>query len=285
MGQLSALVRQLRTTPDGASARRKPSAPAARWPTHPRIEPSWPRASRNEGREAAVMKVAVVTAAMRSGERGGAEALYAGLVAAVRAAGHDVSALEIPIDESNFEAVLASYSRCYDADVSGFDVVISTKAPTYMVRHPRHVSYLLHTLRVFYDRFDAEYGNASADAAGTAPADPPARQGRVASRAGARTLRQRADDVRAAVRRRLVVEAGPVQGAAPSAGARQVPAAAPRRVRVPSGPAASMEACGPGRPRLQAAEAQDPVADCRDRRGRAAPPHGGRRRPADSIPG
>ena len=29
------------------------------------------------------------------------------------------------------------------------DVVISTKAPTYMVRHPRHVSYLLHTLRVF----------------------------------------------------------------------------------------------------------------------------------------
>ena len=46
-------------------------------------------------------------------------------------------------------------------DVSDFDVVISTKAPTYMVRHPRHVSYLLHTLRVFYDRFDAEYGNAS----------------------------------------------------------------------------------------------------------------------------
>ena len=34
------------------------------------------------------MKVAVVTAAMRSGERGGAEALYAGLIGAVRAAGH-----------------------------------------------------------------------------------------------------------------------------------------------------------------------------------------------------
>src|SRR5262245_2528895 len=107
------------------------------------------------------MKVAVVTAAMRSGERGGAEAWYAGLVGAVRAAGHDVSALEIPIDESTFESVLASYSRCYDVDASRFDVVISTKAPTYMVRHPRHVSYLLHTLRVFYDRFDAEYGDAS----------------------------------------------------------------------------------------------------------------------------
>jgi glycosyltransferase involved in cell wall biosynthesis/GT2 family glycosyltransferase len=106
------------------------------------------------------MKVAVVTAAMRSGERGGAEALYDGLVAAVRTAGHDVTPLEIPIDESNFEAVLASYTRCYDVDTSRFDVVISTKAPTYMVRHPRHVSYLLHTLRVFYDRFDAEYPNA-----------------------------------------------------------------------------------------------------------------------------
>jgi glycosyltransferase involved in cell wall biosynthesis len=107
------------------------------------------------------MNVAVVTAAMRSGERGGAEALYAGLVRAVRAAGHNATALEIPIDEANFESVMASYARCYDVDASAFDVVISTKAPTYMVRHPRHVSYLLHTLRVFYDRFDAEYGAAN----------------------------------------------------------------------------------------------------------------------------
>ena len=155
MGQLSALVR---ATPDDAG--RGVGAPqtigSCSTPTaHPRIEPSWSWASRDEGRKAAVMKVAVVTAAMRSGERGGAEALYAGLVGGLRAAGHDVSALEIPIDESTFESVLASYARCYDVDASDFDVVISTKAPTYMVRHPRHVSYLLHTLRVFYDRFDA----------------------------------------------------------------------------------------------------------------------------------
>ena len=64
-----------------------------------------------------------------------------GCSAAVRAAGHNVTALEIPIDETNFESVLASYARCYDVDASAFDVVISTKAPTYMVRHPRHVSY------------------------------------------------------------------------------------------------------------------------------------------------
>jgi glycosyltransferase involved in cell wall biosynthesis len=104
------------------------------------------------------MKIAVVTAAMRSGERGGAEAFYTGLVGALEAAGHDASPLPVSIDESNFDAVLASYARCYDLDVGAFDVVISTKAPTYMVRHPQHVSYLLHTLRVFYDRFASEYG-------------------------------------------------------------------------------------------------------------------------------
>src|SRR5688500_20190360 len=98
---------------------------------------------------------------MCSGERGGAEALYTGLVGAIRAAGHDATALEIPIDEANFECVMASYARCYDVDASAFDVVISTKAPTYMVQHPHHVNYLLHTLRVFYDRFDAAYGAAS----------------------------------------------------------------------------------------------------------------------------
>src|SRR5262249_14148705 len=40
-------------------------------------------------------------------------------------------------------------------DLGAYDAVISTKAPTYAVRHPRHVVYLLHTIRVFYDMFDS----------------------------------------------------------------------------------------------------------------------------------
>jgi glycosyltransferase involved in cell wall biosynthesis/GT2 family glycosyltransferase len=104
------------------------------------------------------MNVAVITAEMRSGERGGAEAFYAGLIAAIRAAGHHASQLAVPVDESSFASVLQSYLRCYELDAAAFDLVISTKAPTYMVRHPRHVSYLVHTLRVFYDRFESEYG-------------------------------------------------------------------------------------------------------------------------------
>ena len=105
------------------------------------------------------MKVAVVTAAMRSGERGGAEAFFAGLLGGLRAIGVKADEVAVPIDESTFETVMASYGRCYDLDLRNYDLVISTKAPTYMLRHPCHVSYLVHTLRVFYDRFAAEFGD------------------------------------------------------------------------------------------------------------------------------
>jgi glycosyltransferase involved in cell wall biosynthesis/GT2 family glycosyltransferase len=105
------------------------------------------------------MNIAVVTAAMCSGERGGAEGFYRGLTAAFQSAGHCVSQLGVSVDESNFTSVVDSYARCYDLDARDFDIVISTKAPTYLVRHPRHVCYLVHTLRVFYDRFEHEYGH------------------------------------------------------------------------------------------------------------------------------
>jgi hypothetical protein len=93
------------------------------------------------------VRVGVVTARMASGERGGAEALYDGLV---------------HVDESTFESVIDSYARCYALDLRQYDLVISTKAPTFMVSHPNHVSYLVHTVRVFYDMFEAEYGRGSA---------------------------------------------------------------------------------------------------------------------------
>ena len=109
------------------------------------------------------MKVAVVTAAMSSGERGGAEAFYAGLLGGLRSIGVDAEQVDVRIDESSFDAVLASYVRCYDLDLRQYDLVISTKAPTYMVRHPRHISYLVHTLRVFYDRFAGEFGDGTPD--------------------------------------------------------------------------------------------------------------------------
>src|SRR5258705_2763697 len=104
------------------------------------------------------MKVAVGTARMGSGERGGAEAFYRGLVGGLQAAGHDATEVPVHTDESTFESVLESYARCYALDLRDYDLVISTKAPTFMVSHPNHVSYLVHTVRVFYDMFEAEYG-------------------------------------------------------------------------------------------------------------------------------
>ena len=62
------------------------------------------------------------------------------------------------IDESSFEAILEGYEKCATLDLHDYDLVISTKAPTYAVHHRTHVSYLLHTIRVFYDMFHQEYG-------------------------------------------------------------------------------------------------------------------------------
>ena len=107
------------------------------------------------------MKVGVVTARMASGERGGAEAFYGGLVGALQAAGHDAAEVPVRIDESTFDTLLESYARCYALDLHEYDLVISTKAPTFMVSHPNHVSYFVHTVRVFYDMFETEYGNGS----------------------------------------------------------------------------------------------------------------------------
>jgi glycosyltransferase involved in cell wall biosynthesis len=109
------------------------------------------------------MKVAVVTPQMASGWRGGAEALYRGLVDAFRAAGHDTEEVAVLSDESCWETVLESYARCSALDLRDYDLVVSTKAPTFMVSHANHASYLLHTLRVFYDMFETEYGQGTAE--------------------------------------------------------------------------------------------------------------------------
>lgn len=106
------------------------------------------------------MKIAVITVRAESGEAGGAERFYDALVGAFRDIGHDACEVQVLADESNFDQIKRNYLRCYDLDLSGYDVVVSTKAPTWMVRHPRHVCYLVHTIRVFYDMFGETFPNA-----------------------------------------------------------------------------------------------------------------------------
>lgn len=100
------------------------------------------------------MRIGVITIRQASGEIGGAERFYDALTGAFKELGHD--AVEVPLvaDESDFEQIKRNYLACYDLDLTGFDMVVSTKAPTWLLRHPRHVCYLVHTIRVFYDMFD-----------------------------------------------------------------------------------------------------------------------------------
>lgn len=103
-------------------------------------------------------KIAVVVPRMISGEIGGAERFFTGLVNSLNTTSTSADIVEVLIDESSFESIQESYLRCYDLDLSAYDGVISTKAPTFLLRHPNHICYLVHTIRVFYDMFEQEFG-------------------------------------------------------------------------------------------------------------------------------
>lgn len=103
------------------------------------------------------MRVAVVTVRSAAETSGGAERFYDALVESFKQMGHDAEEVVAPGDESTFEKIVDNYLHCYDLNLSRYDLVVSTKAPTWMVRHPRHVCYLVHTIRVFYDMFDATF--------------------------------------------------------------------------------------------------------------------------------
>ena len=106
------------------------------------------------------MKIAVVTAHSASGEAGGAERFYEALVHSLVDAGHEAREIQVTADEATFGHIIENYVRCYDLDLSAYDLVISTKSPTWMIRHPRHVCYLVHTIRVFYDMYETVFPNA-----------------------------------------------------------------------------------------------------------------------------
>lgn len=104
-----------------------------------------------------VLRVAVLTAGLSSGEQGGAERFYQGLEDGLLKAGYQVVRIMVPANEGSFEEIEANYNYCEELDLSGFDVVISTKTPTYAVRHPCHIMYLVHTVRVYDDQFNKTF--------------------------------------------------------------------------------------------------------------------------------
>src|SRR5437879_497393 len=105
------------------------------------------------------MRIALISSTSPAqGRLFGAERLIRGLHDALSRT-CEVDVIQSPLSEATWDSVLESYLDCYDLDLSKYDAVISTKNPTFMARHPNHICWLIHQIRVFYDRFDNEYGH------------------------------------------------------------------------------------------------------------------------------
>jgi glycosyltransferase involved in cell wall biosynthesis len=71
------------------------------------------------------------------------------LVKAASSAGHDARLVVTP--DYGFGRTFATYWDNWWTDVGAVDQVISLRYPAYAVRHPRHVCWLNHTMREYYD--------------------------------------------------------------------------------------------------------------------------------------
>jgi len=103
------------------------------------------------------MKVAVVTSSPPLSE-GGHLVIARSVVEALREAGHDAGLVVTP--QNRFGRQASAYLATWLTDVgvahdgSPIDHVISFRYPSYAVRHPRHVVWLNHRMREYYDLWD-----------------------------------------------------------------------------------------------------------------------------------
>lgn len=106
------------------------------------------------------MKIAIVAPSPVPFIRGGAEFLYEGMHDAInKYSSHQCELIKIPVKEDNFWNIIDSYYKFYRLDLSYFDLIISTKYPSWMVSHKNHILYMLHPLRGLYDTYNSElYG-------------------------------------------------------------------------------------------------------------------------------
>lgn len=103
------------------------------------------------------MKVAVVTSSPPLAE-GGHLVIARSVVDALREAGHDAGLMITP--QNRFGRQASAYIATWLTDVgvahdgTRIDHVISFRYPSYAVRHPRHVVWLNHRMREYYDLWD-----------------------------------------------------------------------------------------------------------------------------------
>jgi len=95
------------------------------------------------------MAVLGIVTSSPDGVEGGHLVIARALVAAASEAGHDAR-LVVTADHG-FGRLASSYLANWRTDVSAFDQVISLRYPSFAVRHRRHVCWLNHTMREYYD--------------------------------------------------------------------------------------------------------------------------------------
>jgi glycosyltransferase involved in cell wall biosynthesis len=100
--------------------------------------------------------------------RGGAELLVESLGDELRRRGHAVDTVSIPFSLSSRQALLESALAWRLVDVQAVadaaDLVIATRFPSYLVRHPHKVVWLIHQLRQVYDMYGSRYSDFDAAA-------------------------------------------------------------------------------------------------------------------------
>jgi len=102
-------------------------------------------------------------------ERGGTEIFADGLVQALRDEGHEAELVTVPFkwypnDRVLTQAFLWRLLDLEEANGRPIDAVIATKFPSYVVKHPNKVVWLLHQLRQAWDFDRTEFGQFSESA-------------------------------------------------------------------------------------------------------------------------
>ena len=100
------------------------------------------------------MKIAVVGPSPVPFTIGGAENLMWGLCNAInQKTSHQAELIKLPSKEFDFWSLIENYYTFYNLDLKHFDLVISTKYPSWMVQHRNSICYMVHTLRGLYDTY------------------------------------------------------------------------------------------------------------------------------------
>lgn len=85
---------------------------------------------------------------------GGAENLYWGLQSYINEqTRYQCELIKVPSLEGSFSELIQAYQNFTTLEFNHFDMLISTKYPSWMAYHKNHACYMLHTLRGLYDTY------------------------------------------------------------------------------------------------------------------------------------